>query len=188
MCGLFGFSGPGRGDLSMLAQLSSLAGRRGPDAWGVWSDGTTVAKMGRVTPEAIASLPPPSTLLGHARLATGLGTKRVDCCQPIAVGDFVVTHNGVVPNAQALAREFGFALRTGVDSEAIAHLLNVHDERLAAVMALIDLGAHAVVALNRRTGAVEFQAGGLPLWIRQQPEGTYWCSVRPDNGWRPAHA
>jgi asparagine synthetase B (glutamine-hydrolysing) len=188
MCGLFGFSGPGRGNMSLITELALLAGRRGPDAWGVWNDGTTIARMGRVTGEALRGLAPAHATMGHARLATVLGTKRVECCQPLAVGDFVVTHNGVVPNAQALADEFGFRLGTGVDSEAIAHLLNRHDARLGAVMSLVDLGPHAVVALNRRTGTVEFQAGGLPLWTRQQPEGVYWCSVRPGDGWRPAHA
>jgi len=58
MCGLFGFSGPGRGNVSLITELALLAGRRGPDAWGVWSDGTTIARMGRVTGEALRGLAP----------------------------------------------------------------------------------------------------------------------------------
>lgn len=187
MCGLFGFSGPGRGDRLLLGQIAGLAGRRGPDAWGVWADGRRHANMGRVTAQAVAAIPAPRTLIGHARLATVLDTKRPECCQPIRAGRWVVAHNGTVPNVQALSRRFGFSLSTGVDSEAIAHLLAAMP--LHQAMSHVDHRGHfAVSALDAKTGAVELLAVGLPIWAIARPEGRYWCSVRPGDGWEAIHA
>lgn len=188
MCGLFGFSGPGRGDPELLAQLARQAAQRGPDAWGLLADGRRHAQLGRLTAAAVASIPPPRVMLGHCRLATVLGTKRVDCCQPIVAAGWAITHNGSVRNAGDLARRHGFAWATGVDSEAIAHLLGVHGD-LQAAMAEVDHDGHfAVAALHIETGRTSLAASGLPLWRLRRPEGAYWCSLPHAGAWEAVHA
>jgi asparagine synthetase B (glutamine-hydrolysing) len=188
MCGLFGFSGPGRGDPELLAQLARQAAQRGPDAWGLWADGRRHASLGRLPAATVAGMPAPQVMLGHCRLATVLGTKRVDCCQPIVAAGWAVTHNGSVRNAGDLARRHRFAWATGVDSEAIAHLLGLHGD-LGRAMAEVDHGGHfAVAALNMATGAVSLAAQGLPLWRLTRDEGAYWCSLPHAGPWEALHA
>ena len=189
MCGLFGFAGTQAHDGATLALAASLASRRGPDSWGMLADGRRFANIGRLKPGQVNGLAPSLRVLGHCRLATVLGTKTVDGCQPIQVGRWAITHNGTVMNVPDLQRRFGFELRTGVDSEAIAHLLGAFSPDLATVMRAVEHGGHfAVVAMNLDSGRVAMMAQGLPLWRLDRADGAYWCSVRPGDGWEPLHA
>lgn len=193
MCGLFGFYGVSAPDGRRLAEAAELAARRGPDGWGIVTELTEAWDLGRLDPRLASALADSRIVIGHCRLATVLGTKRVESCQPIKVGRFIVAHNGTVPNVTAIADRHGFRLRTGNDSEAIGHLLERHEgtlhARLTWALGEIAHGGHyALAVLDRDSMQIQLRARGIPLWRHVSQEGTYWCSVRPGEDWEPVHA
>lgn len=190
MCGLFGFHGARLPDRSVLHQAARLASRRGPDGWGIVTEFAQARDLGRLPEHVLAGMEPSRTVLGHCRLATVLGTKTADACQPIRVGRYVITHNGTVGNVPELEARHGFRLRTGNDSEALAHLLaragGSLTDRLTWALLQADTGGHfAVVVLDTDTNDVEMRANRMPLWRHVAPAGTYWCSLQPAPEWEP---
>lgn len=193
MCGLWGFSGPRHADPQRLTVAACLAAMRGPDSWGITTETADRTGMGRLSAQHVAALPPSRVVVGHCRLATVLGTKHRQACQPIRSGRFVVAHNGTVPNAAALTARFGLQPETGNDTEIIALLLNAMDgpaaDRLAQALDLVDHGGHyALAVLDTSDGQVLLRARGLPLWRHVNDGGTYWASVRPGMEWEPVGA
>lgn len=188
MCGLFGFFGAKLPAPWLVAQIGMLASRRGPDGWGIVTEFDEMRDLGRLTEPVLNDLAPSRIVLGHCRLATVLGTKRIDACQPLRVGRHVVTHNGSVRNSEQLALRHGFELSTGNDSEAIAHLLGIGSgslaHRLQWAMDQVDSGGHfAVVALDEDGQEVQLLAHGMPLFWLVEDAGMYWCSVQPGPEW-----
>lgn len=122
--GLFGFFGD-RPDPARLESAALLAAKRGPDGWGILTERSSEVGMGRLDAGTARRIDGERFVLGHCRLSTVIGTKHPGACQPIVVGRFAIAHNGTVANVRTLQEAFGFTLRTGNDSEAIAHLLNL---------------------------------------------------------------
>jgi hypothetical protein len=164
MCGLFGYAGAGRPEGGLLTDIALLAARRGPDSWGIVSDLAFERGLGRLTRSSAHGIEAERFVIGHCRLVTCLGTKRLAACQPLIVGDYVVAHNGTVDNAEELCARHGFRLTTGNDSECIGHLLRRFGGRLDEVMALID-GPYAVAVLDMMRSEVVVAARGIPLTV-----------------------
>lgn len=192
MCGLFGFFGNGP-DMDRLAMAAVLAAKRGPDGWGILTDCTYERGMGRLPSTLARGIVADRFVIGHCRLATVLGSKSVHDGQPIRVGRYVISHNGTVANADDLQRAFGYQPQTRNDSEAIGLLMHrmpgSTDERLSAVLDTIDHGGHyAVSVLDLHDLTIHLRANCMPLWVHRAPEGTYWCSIRPDETWEGCRA
>lgn len=193
MCGLFGFYGARQADPEVLEAAAWLAAKRGPDGWGVLTEFDSRRGLGRMTVADLRDTPIGAYALGHCRLATVLGTgKSLAACQPIRVGRFAVAHNGCVANADELAERFGFVIETGNDSEAIARLLDLLpgslQERVDAALQLVDHGGHfALAVIDTDDQVLHLSARRIPLWQLVAPEGTYWCSLQPAQGWEPTH-
>lgn len=192
MCGLFGFYGTQKPDQHTLARIAHLAAKRGCDGWGVVTEFGSQHDLGRLTNKAIRDLPPSRMVIGHCRLATVLDTKRRSCCQPIRVGRFLVAHNGTVGNVTELADQYGFKLDSGVDSEAIGHVMAAKTgdiaTRLAETLAEIDHSGHyALAILDADTQSIHLRARNMPLFRLTTPAGVYWCSIRPDFEWETVH-
>jgi asparagine synthetase B (glutamine-hydrolysing) len=179
--------------MQRLATAALLAAQRGPDAWGITTETSERRGMGRLSAQHVTGLPPSRVVVGHCRLATVLGTKTPEACQPIRAGRFVVAHNGSVPNAADLVERFGLSPTTGNDSEVIALLLGVLEgpasNRLAEALAQIDHGGHyAVSVLDTSDSQVLLRARGIPLWRHITQDGMYWASIRPGMEWEPVYA
>lgn len=187
MCGLFGFYGNHKPDVDILREIAGLAAKRGCDGWGVVTEFSQQRDLGRLKSLSIA---PSRMVIGHCRLATVLDTKRKECCQPLHVGRFVVAHNGAVGNVAQLRNRYGFDLKTGVDSEAIGHVLTAKTgdiaTRLTETMAEVD-SPHALVVWDQDTQSLHMRASGMPLYRLITAAGVYWCSIQPDSDWNQVH-
>lgn len=189
MCGLFGFVGT-RPDAGRLAAAAMLAAKRGPDGWGILTDLSSERGLGRLPATLARGIAAERFVVGHCRLATVLGTKLVSACQPLQVGRYAVAHNGTIGNVSEMEQRFGFRLATGNDSEAIPRVMHAMtgttEQRLMAALDAVDHGGHYAVALvDLENMQVLLRAMSMPLWITRQPEGAYWCSIRPGMEWEP---
>lgn len=181
MCGLFGFFSEGGAPNPVIVEtIAALAARRGPDSFGYVTEHGDVRRLGKMRPGDATAAKASQFMLGHCRLATMLGNKTTDAAQPIIEGEWAVTHNGTIDSCWYT----GFALRTGNDSEAIAHMLarNGGDVR-AALDQAATAGSYAVAIRNTRTGAITLAARNMPLWRLADGGVVYWCSIKPGDGW-----
>ncbi|MGF6978969.1 asparagine synthetase B (glutamine-hydrolyzing) [Paraburkholderia sp. JPY465] len=184
MCGLWGYVGrrnEARADV--IREILKLASRRGPDAFGVWCDGALWRGAGRASFEMVDL--GAAVMLGHARLATVLGTKRPEHGQPIQCADIVLAHNGSVWNSRELPEAAN--VTTGCDSELLAACLAAESgalpDRLARALSRVDLGEHYALAAYQAASGVLLAARGQSLYMLEDVSGVYWCSVRPDEHW-----
>jgi len=120
MCGLWGYAGDRGADPEILSEIAKTASRRGPDGWGVWSDGKIWRGTGVINPKFINI--DASVIIGHARLSTMLGAKEPANGQPLCCSDIVLSHNGSVWNYGEIKDLL--QLSTGCDSEALAIALS----------------------------------------------------------------
>lgn len=194
MCGLFGYAGWPRGsDPTVLRDAAVLAATRGPHAWGVaWARGPGLERVtggGHLDGTAwrlaeAAGVGDAALVIGHARLATSGGPgaeTRAGDRQPILVGSVAVAHNGNVYNWRELARDGGIRLRTGCDSEVLAHLIERGCgpllARVSVAVALVDPDSPlALLAVDAGAGAIVAGVRGHPLHALRRPEGAYFCS------------
>lgn len=181
MCGLFGFQSVGGSvDLDTLEEIGALAARRGPDSWGYLSEREHVRRLGRLSRGVLGASGAREFMLGHCRLSTVLGNKTTEAAQPIVEGDWAVTHNGTIDACWYT----GFALRTGNDSEAIAHMLTDNGgDVVAALEVAASAGQYAVAIRDQRSGRITLAARGMPLWRATLGGVIYWCSINPGHGW-----
>lgn len=198
MCGLFGFSGPSPAQTAELTIIATLAATRGPHSHGfAWlnGDGINSHRGWGDARRAIPTLQKLETtaIIGHSRLATtGLyagGPPGIDDTMPFVVGDgerqVAVVHNGTLRGYRVIARQAGFNLTSGCDSEVIAHLIlrtlrTAPTLPLSALLSIvsdqIDEGnPFAVIAMDHR-GQTAAVRRGLPLFAGNGDEGTYLCS------------
>lgn len=182
MCGLFGYFGPGA-DLRILNDALAASARRGPDGWGVVVDHLRHVGWGRCPPLAVDV--PPRRVLGHARLATVLGTSDPTHAQPIAYGPVYLTHNGTVWNYLELAQ--GRCLTTGNDSEAFALCIALEPgslmDAVQAAMAVVNLGKNYAFAVLRGDELV-LAALNQHLYTHRDDTGLYWSSVKIGRQWQ----
>ena len=111
MCGLFGWVGTNC-DPAIMAEIATLASRRGPDCCGLYTDGelwrgyhtrkgydwqSATRSITVRDPKLPFPFMPRRLCLGHFRLATGLPSTQVET-QPLVLGNLALTHNGAVEN------------------------------------------------------------------------------------------
>jgi asparagine synthetase B (glutamine-hydrolysing) len=180
MCGLFGWIGTSC-DLAALRRAAELAAKRGPDICGILSDGH---KWTGPT-DKLPVLNPARIVIGHFRLATDIlrGTPEA---QPVARNGIVLAHNGSVANYGAMVSRYQPELTTRIDSELILWILErlsgPLDQRLRRAAQVLDLGPAWAMAIF--DGSKLLLANyGLNLYVREDGQGIYWCSLQPDDGW-----
>lgn len=178
MCGIFGYVGKG-GNPYKIAMLAMFNDSRGGDATGIYTPETGVIKQpvdaGRFVGTIATKLPTSvSIALGHTRYATH-GKNTQDNAHPFKVGEIVGTHNGVISNYSAIAKEYGHDVHA-VDSMAIFQALSSEKR------------SNWVYLLPRILGgiAIAFEHGGrLFLYRRDNPifvglgdKGLYYSSTK----------
>ena len=146
MCGIAGFSAPGRDARTQLRAMLDAVAHRGPDGSGVFID------------DGVA--------FGHCRLAViapdGGAQPRVDA----ATGD-ALTFNGEIYGHRALARSLaasGVRMRDGCDTEVLFQL--IRRDGLDSALQQVD-GMFAFAYRDGRTGAVHLvrdRFGEKPLY------------------------
>lgn len=181
MCGLFGFfSNGGAPNPAIIEAVSALAARRGPDSYGYATEHGHIRRLGRIAAGEAAAVRARAFMLGHCRLATMIGNKTEGAAQPIIEGDWTITHNGTI----ATSWHSRFQLRTGNDSEAIAHMLAENGGNVKAALDQSAVGgSYAVAIRNNRTGEITLAAEKMPLWRLIDDGVVYWCSIKPGEGW-----
>jgi predicted glutamine amidotransferase len=176
MCGLFGFVAAGSSaDPHLLEQLGHLAARRGPHAWGMaWIDrpGGGIERHAEITRyrggPIVRGVIDATAVIGHCRMATSGSWERRENVQPLRYGAGAVAHNGVV-------RDLGPYLGlVDVDSEALIRAADA--EGLDRALELATEGNHAILFLFPER-VVAFRRG-LPLHVRSDSKGVYFCSWR----------
>lgn len=182
MCGLFGFVSRGgqKPDGELLDKIAMLASRRGPDSWGYETERGIVRGMGKIPKNSASGAGATAFMLGHCRLSTMIGNKTIEAAQPIEEGGWVITHNGTIEQ-----RWYdGINLRTGNDSEAIAHVINKNNwDVCTALNRISQSGSYAIAIRNKETGEITLAAKKIPLWTLVSAGVTYWCSIQPDSNW-----
>lgn len=213
MCGLFGFIGAhprAEGDRDTLVLIAEEAGARGPHGWGIsWSRFTGALLGAPAKPEVLRDAGAMNTawpglvweaplIVGHARMATSGDRHQVDQYQPIVVDELAVAHNGVAPDAFAIAAARGVTPPTPVDSAALAVVIATYRspgelwttivqralravEPVSSTALLVMVGGKGVVSLRLpgRSGRP-----GHPLYSLARAEGVYLCSRRPGPDWQ----
>lgn len=175
MCGIFGYVGETPADPDRLFDAAQ-AGRRGPHAHGWVADGEITRRLGPLDPHLVPNSP--TTILGHARLATYGNPRDQLGIQPIIVGGHAVVHNGNVDNWRTFV-----SIRVPSDSWVIAMMYHRHrpfyDDpapALAAVIAQLNIEDHAVVILDA-DGSLVASHAGLPLHHARTTDGVYVSSM-----------
>jgi asparagine synthetase B (glutamine-hydrolysing) len=168
MCGLFGFSGRAA-SAHWLEVTIAAAQRRGPHGTGAFVDGATCCyRLGGWDSALLAhELAGASRILGHARLATFGSYRDPEALQPVVSGDLAFTHNGNVYNWRELC-----SAPCPSDSFALVDLLR--RDRIDTVIGRIDAPSLAI-AVQDAAGLYLYRHR-LPLFLRHEPEGYYWCS------------
>ena len=164
MCGIVGYVGPRQAQDVLMHGLARLE-YRGYDSAGLAvtdrgrvSVAKAEGKLARLIGRVDRSPLPGQAGIGHTRWAThGVPSDRNAHPHSDTSGDFVVVHNGIVENFQALRDRLeadGIAFRSDTDSEVLAHLvaLAFDGDLTEAVRRTIRQaeGAYALVAMTSR--------------------------------------
>jgi glutamine---fructose-6-phosphate transaminase (isomerizing) len=192
MCGIFGYVGeqPAAAQV-VLTGLRKLE-YRGYDSWGiaVQCNGNAVLEKatGKIG-QAQTTLPPSGVGLGHTRWATHGGVTEanahphLDCTDRLAV-----IHNGIIENYQELRQEVaaaGHELRSGTDTEVVAHLIEDEvgrqsgpDPLLAATMKVLRRleGLNAIGVLDVAGQRLLAGKSGSPLVLGWGENANYLAS------------
>ncbi len=190
MCGIIGYTGPGRVVPVLVEGLKKLE-YRGYDSAGVAVAGENCIHLRRVKGKigALEKILDSSPVegaygIGHTRWATH-GRPSEENAHPHqdCTGSLVVVHNGIIENHAALKkklREEGHTFRTETDTEVIAHLVEKHFRgslEEAVRSAVEDLeGAFAIAVISiRDAGKIVAAKVGPPLVVGLG-EGEYFLS------------
>ena len=190
MCGIFGFSTSGdRPNTVVIEGLKELE-YRGYDSWGiaVARDGLVLTEksVGKIG-QAVSTLPPSTSSLGHTRWATHGGVTwsnahpHTDC-----EGRLAVIHNGIVENhAEIRAGLNTHTFVSETDTEVFVHLLEAELARQngdgtlvgALITAFNKLGGlSAIAVLDGKTGEIAAAKNGSPLVVGVSEEGCFLAS------------
>jgi asparagine synthetase B (glutamine-hydrolysing) len=139
MCGLYGWINLSNRDYQnnkkIFVKLNELSTRRGKDASGIWAwnglkekalvlpvSGDKLIRTGVFKNDFLKDFEKIKILLGHCRLATNGESNDKNNNQPIELPNLVLTHNGIVVNADQLARKFGIKKQKS-DSAILANII-----------------------------------------------------------------
>ncbi|MFZ2886395.1 MAG: class II glutamine amidotransferase, partial [Minisyncoccia bacterium] len=174
MCGIFGYVGTSRDAADAVMEGLRRLDYRGYDSWGVAVlNGTGIEVEKQVGIVARATLPIRGTTgIGHTRWATH-GAVTETNAHPHYASDksFVLAHNGIVENVDALKIELikkGHSFETQTDTEAIVRLV---EEKLkkqkklseAIRSAFKELGGRNTIIVLAKDGEVIAARNGSPL-------------------------
>ena len=175
MCGIVGYTGARRAAPVLLELLKKLE-YRGYDSAGIAvtnGRNTQIYKRkGKVENIAPAAKFSGNTGIGHTRWATH-GAPSEKNAHPHAYGKYVIVHNGIIENHQALKAECtarGEIFLSETDSEVIAHLIDFYDKGdfLQAVQKAVERleGSYAIAVLSSDCPSkIVCARGGSPLVV-----------------------
>lgn len=179
MCGLFAYIGRSS-NLTKLRELATKAGQRGPHSCGwVWYDGLGGRYISRFIGSSAMNagkVPASNLIIGHSRLATSGNYNALDEVQPLVEENFVLAHNGVVKiNGGRIPR-----CTTANDSEILLRIMVESGGDLAwrvggAFNRLADGTPCAMLATDGKSIAAVKRT--LPLFVKEEKHGAYFCSV-----------
>jgi predicted glutamine amidotransferase len=137
-------------------------------------------------PGKIPPLYPQRLLMGHYRLATSLlGALE---CQPIRRNGFTLAHNGSIENYDLAVKQFRPKLESNIDSELLLWAVEQADgdliERLKQALEILEMGSGWALSVSDGRELL-LACSNLDLYVLDQPNGFYWCSVQVDENWRP---
>lgn len=176
MCGIFGAIGK-RMNQNLLDIISTEAGRRGPQAYGIaWkNDGKIEFRKENCkisTKKAFKNVNT-DALIGNCRLSTSGTPMDLRNNQPMLLNDMAVSHNGNVKDYLQIAKDIGAELQSDCDSEIICHMIEkfgIEDtiEQLSDSMpaALLILHNNKITAFRK----------GQPLYHYEKDGCHYFCS------------
>lgn len=178
-------------DAGLLADMTNLLARRGPDGEGYWLGQTGVDGQcfaGLHSPPSVQAVQPmlpkgpkPHNLgLGHRRYA--VLAPGAQGHQPMCRGDLVLVYNGELYNYRALRAELaqdGVILGTGSDTEVVLAAY----ERWGIECLTRFRGFFALALYNGRDNTLLLARdplGKAPLYVIQKPEALYFASeIKP---------
>ncbi len=176
MCGIFGYIGTERDASRATLEGLQRLDYRGYDSWGVGvitEDGIRIEKqVGLVG--AKTTLPHASIGIGHTRWATHGSVTRVNAHPHFASDEsFILAHNGIVENADALKiglQKAGYAFKTQTDTESIVRLVEQKRSSRPRIehavrAAFSDLSGRNTIIVLTREGEIVAARNGSPLVI-----------------------
>ncbi|MED3982393.1 hypothetical protein [Priestia megaterium] len=171
MCGIFGFIGK-KPNLHLLEEIAGLASTRGVHGWGIAGEKRFVKGKGKLEDHlhVLYDFGEEPFIIGHCRLATFGNYNGV--VQPLRSERHTFAHNGNVYNYQYLANYIHYTMKTDCDSEVIGALLDV-GYSLRKVSQLLNQ-PYAILATTKK--GMSAIRKGLPLFVSEREEGTYFCS------------
>lgn len=120
----------------------------------------------------------PVAIIGHSRLVTNGFQAQPENNQPVVRGDFVVVHNGIVVNVDALWAGARLTPRGDVDTEVIAALLQ---QACDEGRDLVD-GVREFYARLIGTAAIGILSGAHPRMVLASNYGTLYLVADVDSG------
>jgi len=185
-CGVLAVCDPQGGAACVLRQALPALQHRGEESAGIAvadSSGAITRRRGlglipQALPTSLIQSLPGEMAIGHTRYSTSGHCPRVEDAQPLlSTGHFgttAIAHNGNLTNATDLRNgliEAGFTFESAVDSEVIAHLINLSEassftDALVEALGQVE-GSYCLVVLNSDAGlfCVRDQYGVCPLVI-----------------------
>lgn len=175
MCGLWGYSGEGTPDKSLLEYIVKRADERGGHGYGYFyvgrrgNQGVFRAQGRAEFPRIWPNVQDAVMIIGHSRLITSADRSLFNS-QPVLAPDLAVVHNGNIENHNSIMDSLGYSPRTELDSEALVPMIRfgaVNPDLIAAYMAikLTDKGPEFI-----------YNSNGLPLFKKVHKGGTYYSS------------
>src|SRR3989338_160344 len=176
MCGIFGYLGNKNATTIVFNGLKRLD-YRGYDSWGICAldhnHQLLIEKyVGKITlPKP--NLPATNIAIGHTRWATHGAVTKTNAHPHLALnGRFLLAHNGIVENFDALkkrALKQGYKFKTQTDSEVIIaiieHELKNHDLPEASRRAFIKLQGRNTIIILDNLGTIIGCRNGSPLVV-----------------------
>lgn len=189
MCGIFGYLGEEKKDLSniILKGLKELE-YRGYDSWGVAvSSGKKIfihKKVGKIGEAKIKPIDS-SVGIGHTRWATHGGVTETNAHPHLdCTGKIAVVHNGIVENFQELKQKLlkgGHKFVSETDTEVISHLLEEEikeKEPLEAIRLVFSeiKGLNAIIAYVLEKNCFLVAKNSSPLILGIDKKGNYYLA------------
>lgn len=157
MCGIIGYSGREQAVPVLISSLKRLE-YRGYDSAGIavfnrrkieiYKDKGRIADLEKNIPQVSGTVG-----IGHTRWATQGKPDKANA-HPHKSGNIAVVHNGIIENYQELKDKLtgrGFVFSSETDTEALAHLINLHyknDLADAVIAALFEVrGSYAIAVM-----------------------------------------
>lgn len=185
MCGIFGYVGESHKAPTIVHEGLQRLEYRGYDSWGVGSlhggDLQLFKQVGAVSREKIP-LANSTHAIGHTRWATHGAVTEVNAHPHFASdGSFILAHNGIVENAEALKKTLTKSVfKTQTDTEVIVRLIEELRKKKplkdAVRLAFKKLAGRNTIIILTTDGVVYAIRNGSPLVIGTSTKNEYYFS------------